>query len=250
MSTQPRARAAVAAMEFAILAPVMALLLIGVFDLGKAAILWEQVWSASRSISESASTLAIQPDGTTSLTQNQAQQALSLVFAESPWIASNIETGPRSAVLTSVSYSPSVAGCTTQCSYVAVVEWSKYYQCSAGTICKVAFKPDLRPCVTLTQVRAGGPRSLTTVPTRELSEALQRQNVTQPDPFLIADVRYTFKPWFYNLFTGDIALWASSFWPVRIVQSAAVPPPNTVPWTTYGTATNPITSDPTAVQCS
>jgi hypothetical protein len=228
----------------------MALLLVGVFDLGKAAILWEQVWSASRSISESASTLAIQPDGSTALTQDQAQQALSLVFAEIPWIANNIETGPRSAVLTSVSYSPSDPTCAAQCSYVAVVEWSKSYQCSSGTVCTVAFKPDPRPCVTLTQVRAGGARSLTSVPTRELSNALQRQNVTQPDPFLIADVHYTFRPWFYNLFTGDIALWASSFWPVRIVQSGTAPPPTSVPWTTYGTATDPITSDPTAVQCS
>jgi Flp pilus assembly protein TadG len=211
-------RSAVAALEFGILAPVMALLVIGVFDISKAAILWEQVWSASRTISESAATLAIQPDGSAQLTGAQANQALSAVFAEIPWLRAGIATsqetstnagGTASAVLTSVNYAVS-QGCTTACSYVATVEWSKPY----GYPGFITGSSVLRPCGPLSQGGPGLPRNPGSISLAPLA-SLPSDKITVPDPFLMADVQLTYTPFFYNVFLGKVTFAATSYWSVR-----------------------------------
>ena len=240
-------RSAVAAMEFGFVAPIMAMLILGVFDLSKAGILWEQTWEAARSIAESASTMALQPDGSTSLSQLQAQQALSVIFAEMPWLRAGVATGPVgsvapantvSAVLTSVSYQPNVSGCTSSCTYVATVEWSKAYSgynfITGSTV--------LRPCGTLSQVAPGTAATLTNVPTQNLQTALKTSNSNQPDPFLVADVKFTYTPAFFNFLTGPITFKATAYWTTR--SSAAS---TASPWTTYG-ATQ--AQDPASATCS
>jgi Flp pilus assembly protein TadG len=247
---------AVAAMEFGMLAPIMALMVIGVFDLSKAGILWEQTWNASRSIADSASTLAIQTDGSTSLTQVQAQQALSSVFAEMPWLRAGIATGNGtagqipantiSAVLTSVSFAPTNAPCGpgttpfTPCTYAAVVKWSKAY--SGNNF--ITGSSVLRPCVTLTQVAPGSPASLTTVPTLAVKTALESTTTgtNVPDPFLIADVTFTYQPFFHNFLPGNgVTFWVTSYQTVRTTAANSA-----TPWTTYSATT---TQDPASEQC-
>jgi Flp pilus assembly protein TadG len=250
------ARKAVAALEFGIIAPVMALLVIGVFDISKAAILWEQVWAASRSISESAATLAIQPDGSAQLTEAQATQALSLVLAEIPWLREGTVTNGDevrkdgkivSAVLTSVDYEIA-AGCTSKCDYQATVKWSKAYKFKG-------FKADtaiLRPCGSgdagaqfLRQNDPASPKNLATIPTRGV-EILPQSGISVPDAFLMADVKLTYTPYFFNFLTGPVTFWATSYWPVR----SSVPGTQTV-WATMAPAsTDDNPNDIPAQQCT
>jgi len=217
---------AVVALEFGIIAPVMALMVIGVFDISKAAILWEQVWAASRSISESAATLAIQPDGSAQLTEAQATQALSLVLADIPWLREGIATKGEtstnaghtvSAVLTSVDYEIA-AGCTSQCDYQATVKWSKAFGYAGFNTGSAV----LRPCGSgshgaqfLAQVTPGTPQSLGTIATKD-AENLPLSGISVPDAFLMADVKLTYKPYFFNFISRNgITFWATSYWPVR-----------------------------------
>ncbi len=243
-----RASDGIAALEFGLLAPIMTLIVIGVFDLSKAGILWEQTWSAANSIASAASTLAIQPDGSSSLTQAQAQQALSSIFADMPWLRAGIATGNAgpgnvppntvSAVLTSVSYQPSVSGCSADCTYVAKVEWSKAY--SGYNF--VTTSAVLRPCVTLTQTSPTAAQSPNSVPTLALQTAYETNGMTGPDSFLIADVRFTYTPYFLNFLTGPVTFWVTVY---STPRSTAI---NTsTPWTTYSATT---TQDPASVQCS
>jgi Flp pilus assembly protein TadG len=223
------ARDAVAALEFGIIAPVMALLVIGVFDISKAAILWEQVWSASRSISESASTLAIQADGSAQLTGAQVDQALSAVIAEIPWLRAGIATAGEtasnagqtaSAVLTSVDYEIP-AGCASNCDYQAVVKWSKAYHYPGFKIGSAV----LRPCASkngpaLDQNLPGSPPSLQAVPTANV-ETLPKSGIAVPDAFLMADVKLTYTPFFFNFVTGNVTFTATTYWAVRSSVPAA-----------------------------
>jgi Flp pilus assembly protein TadG len=241
------ARNGVAALEFAILAPIMATILVGIFDITKCVILWEQLTNTALSIAESASALAIQPDGSSSLTQTQAQQALSVIFAEMPWLRAGIATGNPgagvvpantvAAVLTSVSYQPTVSTCTASCSYVPVVQWSKAY--SGHNF--MTGSSVLRPCTTLTQTNPGAGYTVTTVPTQQISTSYQNDGNTNPDPFLVADVKFIYVPFFFRFLTGPVTLASSSF--------AGTPRSNaantSISWTTYTT-----TSDPAAVICS
>jgi Flp pilus assembly protein TadG len=242
-------RRGVAAVEFGLICPVMVILTIGVFDLSKAGILWEQTYAAARSIAESASTAALQPDGSTSLSQAQAQEALSIIFAEMPWLRAGIATGPISAgnvpgstvsaVLTSVSYAPNVTSCTASCTYTAIVQWSKAYS-GYNFITGTSV---LRPCVTLTPVAPTAPSSLTTAPISALSAALKSTNSNQPDPFLVADVSFKYTPLFFRYLLGPVTFKATAYWTTRSSGAGT----SGSPWTTYSA---PAGSDAYAVQCS
>ncbi len=253
-----RSRAAVAALEFGLIAPVMAILTIGVFDLSKALVLWKDTWAAARSIAESASSLAIQGNGSSNLTQTQAQQALSMVFAEMPWLRAGIATGnpgagviaPNtvSAVLTSVSFQPNSSTCTANCSYSAVVQWSKAY--SGNNF--MTNSTVLRPCATLTQTNAGTVQTLSTMPTQQVAAVLQTSNATASDATLIADVTFVYTPFFFKFITGPITFWATSYPPPRsnfILNSTSSSTVTTIPpaWTTYTPSTS---GDTAAVQCT
>ena len=242
-------RRAVAALEFGLLAPVMSIMTVAVFDLSKAGIIWEQTRSAARSIAESASTVALQPDGSTSLTIAQAQEALSIIFAEIPWLRAGIATGATplaaiptntvSAVLTGVSYQPSVSTCSSACSYTAIVRWSKAYSgynfITGSTV--------LRPCVTLTPTLPTAPQTLTTAPITALGNALTSTNATQPDPFLIADVSIKYTPFFFRYITGPVTFRSSIYWTSRSTAAGT----GTTSYTSYNLAG---ATDPNSAQCS
>jgi Flp pilus assembly protein TadG len=234
------AEQAVAAMEFGLLAPVMALILVGVFDISRVTILWEQAQNASRSIAESASTLAIPttPGGTNELTWQNANLALSAIFAEIPWLADGIATptgttktnpggGNFVAVLTSVNYVVPTSGCqslTAYCcpmsngdSYCAIVVWSKAYVNPRFTSTGVT-----RTCnTTLLQKPPGTPYNPLTISTQTVGSGLAGAGITVPDPFFVADVKFTYTPFFFNFITGTITLSSSSYVPVRTSDPGA-----------------------------
>jgi Flp pilus assembly protein TadG len=228
----------VAAMEFGILAPVMVLLLIAVFNLAKIMILWEQVWSASRSIAESATTLALPtaPNAPSAITAQQANLALSSIFAQIPWVAAGIATGPSAgpgtlpansvgAALTSVNYTAPGPNCTSNCtSYTATVVWSIVYVPTGGTRQAGAFRTAglLRPCGdTLTPVGPGQASGPDTISTLNVGSLLVANAISVPDPFLIADVQLSFTPYLFSFITGPITLSATSYVPVRTATPGA-----------------------------
>jgi Flp pilus assembly protein TadG len=218
-------RRAVAALEFGLLAPVMAIIVVGVLDIAKVAILWEQVWSAAQSIGESATTLAIpsQPGTTNQLTLAQANEAMSLVFAEVPWVAAGIAAGTYTGngqnppntvtvVLSSVDYAPVQAGCTTNCQYESMVKWSKAY---TGTATTTGFNYTnvTRPCGEAWQ------------PSAFLANLNYQSNgIYVPDPFLVVDVSIKFSPAVFAFLTGSFTLSATSYVPVRISQAQPTTP--------------------------
>jgi hypothetical protein len=231
-------RHAVAALEFGLLAPVMVVMLIGVFNLAKIAVLWEQVWSASRSIAESATTLAIvtnsatatptpcgpppgsSPPGSSWLCYSQADEALSAVYAEIPWVAAGIASGnykgtgqlpPNTvtAVLSSVNLVPTASG-----TFTTQVIWSKAYVPPNGLTGFDFSSGVLRSC--------GEPLPKGTVPDG-VASAYKAAGITVPDPFLMADVKLVYTPYLFDIITGKVTLRATSYVPVRTNVPNAAP---------------------------
>jgi len=214
-----RDKRGVAALEFAIVAPMVFAFVVGVIDITKAMILQEQVYEAAHTIPITASNLAVQPDHTTTLTVAQAQQSMSAIFAEIPWLRGGIESGARSVTLTSVTFTLANASCnpqTTTCAYLAQVAWSVSYADPSGRYPGNAntFTAVTRACSNLTQVAptAITPGNLTQLPTA---------NVVNPDPILVADVHYQYTPMFLTFITGPVDFWASGYWSVRAVSANA-----------------------------
>ncbi len=239
-------RRAVASLEFGIVAPVMALFVIGVFDLSKIAILWEQAWNASRAIAESASTMSLptQVDTPNILTWNQANLALSAVLADIPWLRAGIATGtpssgspPAYAVLSSVNYTYATPaqGCTKNCGYVSVVEWSKAYPFTGFNFSSAVLRPCGEPLGQNGLGRNSSARVLAAL------ADLPKNGITVPDPFIVADVSLTYTPFFFNFITGPITLAATSYVPVRTNTPGA-----TQQWVEFDDTNDPIP----AAQCS
>lgn len=137
-------------MEFAIVAPWLVVLLLGVYDLSNALITYEQVYSAAHSMAASISSAAVYPDGTNQLTYTQIQQAESILWAEVPALRSGMQSGVRSVTVSSIVFEPvnvkdssgnsetnsyyntpstscSTGNSATACYYVPVVAWSVAY---------------------------------------------------------------------------------------------------------------------------
>ena len=218
-------RRGVAAIEFALIAPILTTLLIGVVDISRALTLQQEVYNAAHTIPTSASSLAVQPDKSTSLTVTQVQQALSGIYAEIPALRSGIASEQRSVTLTSVNFQQVVPTCvpsaTNTCAYVPYAKWSVSYVDGPGlpTGGPNPFTQVSRCPATATPLRQVMPNvyipgDLTSLPTA---------NVTTPDPILVADVHYQYTPLFFNFFTGPIDFWACGLWPVRSVNPAAAP---------------------------
>ncbi len=150
-------RRGVAALEFALVAPLMIVMMIGVFDIARAMTVQQEVYNSTHSILVSASSLAVQPDKTTSLTPTQVQQSLSTVFAAIPGRRNGTLSGITGVILTSVNFTQSDPKCKpTQpkpCAYVPNVAWSVAYADPAGRNGGNAnsFQAATRPCMQLNQ---------------------------------------------------------------------------------------------------
>ncbi|MGI4976015.1 MAG: TadE/TadG family type IV pilus assembly protein [Janthinobacterium lividum] len=222
----------IAAIEFALVAPVMISMMIGVYDIAHGMTVQQEVYNATHSILISASSLAVQPDKSTSLTTTQVQQTLSTVFAAIPGRRNGSLPGTASVTLTSVTFVLANPKCTpapgAPCSYVPVVVWSVAYADPGGRYPSGfnTFKPVTRPCMTLNQTTptAGVAGDLTSVRTL---------GVTNPDPMLIVDTHYRYTPMFFRFVTGPIDFWSSGYWPIRSFDPNA---PSSARWTRYDIA--------------
>ena len=228
--------AGIASLEFALVAPVLLMLVIGGFDISRAMLLWQQVWLAAHDISLSAATIAVQTDKTSTLTPAQAQQAMSIVYAAMPTVRNGAASGVRSVTLTSVDFVP-VANCTpvtgnTNC-YVASVVWSVTY----GGGGQAGWTPLTRSCGPLPLVQI----QPTANPPAGVSQlgVLTTLNVSSPDPSIVADVHYQFTPMPFDLFMKKQDFWATAIFSTRTGATASV----TTQYATYtgtdGTGTCP-----------
>ncbi len=163
-----------AAMEFAFIAPVLVIFILGVYELCNAAIIYEQVQNAAHSIPASASNLAAEAGGSlgpqvytgqTALTYNQIQLTASEIWAEIPELRSGFQNGAASVTITSISFIPTlpttpptaqtvkpasvcnpVKG-SVYCSYTPTVIWSVAYTGGNTTDGKANFAtPAIRSC--------------------------------------------------------------------------------------------------------
>jgi Flp pilus assembly protein TadG len=140
-----RDRGSSVALEFAFIAPILVAMLLGVFEIANAALFYEELQNAAHSIPASASNLAVQGDGSTSLTYAQIQLAESEIWGEIPELETGFEDGAKSVTISSVAFIPTLppasaaataahqATCTPSkansvtCAYTPTVIWSVAY---------------------------------------------------------------------------------------------------------------------------
>ena len=99
-------------MEFALIAPVMFILLTGSYDITQLLIARQQVISTAQQIVEIATELSIQPNQTTSLTINQAYQAETAIYALMPRLKSGSDTNKFSVTLSAAVFTATPQSCT------------------------------------------------------------------------------------------------------------------------------------------
>ncbi len=206
-------RRGVAALEFAISAPLLIVLMMSMYDAANGWLAWQRMAVAAQSVGQIATLVAVNADGTNSLSHDQAWRASTAVYAAMPEL---LAAGAKYGVtMTEVEFFTYDSCNTTSCT--ADVSWS--------TVLLGAVPPRL--CGTLAVVANQAPTGSSVLP----------ENVFQAAPVLVVDVAYQFTPMFLGTLTGPIAMARSAYLPVRSgVQdqsisyddvTAACPPPPT-----------------------
>lgn len=183
------------ALEFALVAPVMLILLGGAYDVTQLLVVKRQLSSAAEQIVQIATELSVLPDQTTSLTVQQVYQAQTAIYAVFPRLRSHTDTSAYSVTLTAAVYTAAPSGCTpgVNCTYTAKVAWSNAL--AMGTHVT-------RACGTIGQVSSSTPPTLSTLPTA---------GMTSITSLVISDISYQFKPMFAGIFTGAYPLRRTAF---------------------------------------
>ncbi len=213
--TLQAARGGTAAVEFALIAPVMAAMLLAVIDISRALIAWQQTSSAAEGIVQAAAKLSLVNDSTaTTLTSTQMQSAMTTIYAAMPGLAlgngTGSFTGSFSVTLSSIVYLPLCAtssGCSSQTPYTL---WSTSLseggsqlltsvQRSCGALSSVASlaNSSTRLSQMLNPILAGASASMALVPQ------------------LVADVQYSYTPYF-SVFFSKVTFWATATLPAPI----------------------------------
>lgn len=207
-------RRGVATLEFAAIAPVLVLMFVGVFDVSRALIVWQQVQTASEWISVSAESMAVQQDMTTTeLTPTQAVTAMTAIYAAIPQLKSGLYGGAYGSVygvaLSGVEFTqdgnntPYYAWTVNLNTLNAAETYSSLYD--------TTFKRACGTTVTPTQTVPQDRTILTTIPTKNLT--------TTPPTVAVADVYFEYVPLFTSFITGPIKFYASFSFPTLVGPS-------------------------------
>jgi Flp pilus assembly protein TadG len=229
-----------AAVEFALVAPLIILLFFAVYDISDAMITYEEVFNSARVISSSVSNASVQGDnGSTKLYYGQIQLQASAIFAQMPTVRSGFHSGVLSVTVSAVNFEQVVTNpvCTpgVNCNYLPYVVWSVAY---IGPSAALVFHTPLRNCA---GVLAGQPPSLDpnsalvqTTPAggqagdltslRTLSITTPDQYPAPPDPIIVVDVHYQYSPLFTGFVKAPLDFWADGYWPLRSVQATQLNP--------------------------
>jgi Flp pilus assembly protein TadG len=208
----------VASLEFAVAVPVFLILSLSAVDAARAFLIWAQVHNAANAIAEAAEKLSVTTNATTGavtsqLTADQMQQAMSVVYAEIPQLnlanPGGLFPGAIAVALSSVSYSPLCAAAASCGSQTPFVVWSNYLSVGGPNL----YLGYMRPCGNLQNVPQfkDNNGNINEMP----SPVLAGGTAMTLTPQLVADVVYTFKP-FFSFFIGQTQIVASATMPVPI----------------------------------
>lgn len=223
-------RRSTAAIEFALIAPLLLVLSGGVYDLCGAVLVYNEVTTAATTIVASASSEAVNLDGSTALSYDQVQQAESGIWADIPGLRTGLQSGQvKSVTISSVAFTPpSTCHSGSNCNpYSAYVMWSVSYTGDAGSAAN--FANNIRGCMPTgansdglygeKQVAASagltGSNFTYTLPTAGVSSYMP--DPTGPAPVLVADVVFSYTPLF-SVFKTSFTFVATAIWPVRSVK--------------------------------
>lgn len=218
-------RRSVAALEFAMVAPVVLTMTLAVFDLARALVIWEEVQHAAEAIVEAAEKLSVttvnsQP--ATTLTETQIQAAMSTIYPEIPGLSfgngTGLFPGQYAVTLSSIVYLQSgntwckkTSGCTAE---LPNTLWSAYLTEGGSQLMTTPVSSLQRQCKTLTPVLTFPDNS------QELTDMVTPSQGALGIPLvpqLVADVQYKFQPSF-PLFLGktSFTIWASATLPAPL----------------------------------
>lgn len=184
-------RRGVAALEFALASPILILTLMSMYDITNAWLSWRRLTASSQSVGQIATLLAVNADGTNSLTPEQAWRASTAAYASMPALLT--PNTQYSVTLSQVLFTTQPACNGASCA--AYVGWSKGILGAAAA----------RPCGWLTAVAddaAPGP-------------SVMPQSTFQRAPILVVDMTYAFTPLFLGGVVGPIKMARSSYFPAR-----------------------------------
>jgi Flp pilus assembly protein TadG len=226
------ARRGNAAVEFALLFPIMVTLVFGLVDASNALIAYRRVTVAAEEAALIATELSVQSDGSTSLTPTQVNQASTAIFGVMPLLESQGSAQVFSVTMSAVVFN-GVAGtglpsgcsgsaCTSYTQYNASVAWSVPLSAFAGTGQYLGTQQYRGPsgpstkCGTayLTQVSQATTPTWTTIPT---------SGMTPLSSVLVVDVTYTFTPLFTKVFVGAQTFMHTSMLPPRLTPPSYAP---------------------------
>jgi Flp pilus assembly protein TadG len=194
-----RSRSGLAALEFALIAPILVAACAGLYDLTSAFLASQRINMAALAIAQIGTYQAANSNNTNMniLNLTETQTATSAIYAYLPdtLTAANSSFG---VLVTSVVVTLQDPACTSSCTYIPNVAWSGQYQGGAGStrVCGAS---------ALSWVADTAAASSTTLPT----------DLQQPQPVLVVDVYYTFRPVFFTFITGNILMERSAYFPPR-----------------------------------
>jgi hypothetical protein len=223
-------------MEFAIVAPIMVLMIWGVYDVARALLAWEEAFHAAQAVAQAAEKMSVTTSfytsgantgkPITSLTSQQMQDAMTTIFAEMPWLNQGAGggsfPGQFAVTLSGVSYLPvcpaTVTGtCAKQ---YPTVMWSAYLTFTSPVppqlIQPTKVLPNLlyRVCGQL-QTAPQFPNSSSQL-LYMIDPTIATGVQTNLIPQVVADVEYVFKPSFPLLSGTTYTFYASASFPAPL----------------------------------
>jgi Flp pilus assembly protein TadG len=205
-----RDRRGVAAVEFALVAPLLVMLALGIYDLVAGITTWWHLTLAAQAVGKIATASAARSDQSNSLTATQAYAASTAIYPIMPQLGS-AAAQDFGVVLSSVVFTPAVADCTSGCQYNGAVAWSHTPVGGAPA----------RACGALASASDTAAGTSGTLPADAFTAA----------PILVVDVTYQFRPLFASFILSAIPMRRTAYMPLRTGTNAA--------WVRYIDSTSP-----------
>ena len=224
-------RSGVAALEFAVVAPIMLLLIWGVYDTARALVAWEETYHVAQAVAQAAEKLSVTANQykngkpITSLTAQQMQNAMSSIYAEMPWLnlgaGTGTLTGKYAVTLSGVAFLPLCpANSTNTCkAQTPNVLWSAYLTEGGGQMLQPnAGNPNslYRLCGPLTPVAQFPNNSSQLLDMIDPNMAGLGNTTVNLIPQVVSDVQYVFTPTFPLLSHFTYTFYASATFPAPL----------------------------------